>query len=217
MAAVTQQLLLRELAPGTPGSAGTADPEQAPGAAQGWARLGKAGAVLGSEVPVPPSPSLLTSGPAHLVWGEHTPVRDCWELKSMCLAYFSTQILLLFLFFLSLPPTIIPRPFGQSCALHSEVMPDTFWSLDKILDARVVPMESALAPGMGYAPGRGGSRGRMRSSAAAPTCLSLLPAGRGLCPGLSPSHPVQGTWQLQFWGEPAPYTANFTFTGAALM
>lgn len=159
MAAVTQQLLLRELAPGTPGSAGTADPEQAPGAAQGWARLGKAGAVLGSEVPVPPSPSLLTSGPAHLVWGEHTPVRDCWELKSMCLAYFSTQILLLFLFFLSLPPTIIPRPFGQSCALHSEVMPDTFWSLDKILDARVVPMESALAPGMGYAPGRGESRG----------------------------------------------------------
>lgn len=110
----------------------------------------------------------------------------------MCLAYSSTQILLLFLFFLSLPPTIIPRPFGQSRALHSEVMPDTFWSLDKILDARVVPMESALAPGMGYAPGRGGSRGRMRSSAAAPTCLSLLPAGEGALPRAQPLTPRTG-------------------------
>lgn len=49
------------------------------------------------------------------------------------------------------PPTIILGPFGQSHPCTGEVMPDTFWSLDKILDARVVPMESAL----GYAPGRG--------------------------------------------------------------
>lgn len=61
-------------------------------------------------------------------------------------------------------------------------MPDTFLSLAEILDARVVPMESALGPGVGYAPGRGGSRGRMRSSAAAPTCLSLLLTGEGTQP-----------------------------------
>lgn len=140
---------------------------------------------------MPPSPSLLAPGPAPGV-GRAPPSQGLLGTEIHVLGLFLDPVLcFVSLFFCLFPP---PNNSWALCprTCTGEVMPDTFLSLDKTLDARVVPMESALGPGMD-APGRGGSRGRMRSGAAAPTCPSLLPSwGGGSAQGSAPHTPRAG-------------------------